>query len=66
MRDWNKDEGQKKKVERVQCPAEETGDKSIALSAAQRLEHAQRFHRPVRQDLAPLVPKLKFGNVLLL
>jgi hypothetical protein len=45
MSDRAQNKGEKKEIERIKRPPEETSDESIALNAAQRFEQTQRFHR---------------------
>jgi hypothetical protein len=42
--DSGEHEGKQEKIERVQGPAEETGDERVSLIAGQRFEKPQRFH----------------------
>ena len=45
VRDRDEHEGEEEKIERVEGPAEEAGEESVALVASQRLEKPDRFHR---------------------
>ena len=42
--DRREDEGEQKKIERVERPAKETGDERVPLISRQRLEKPERFH----------------------
>jgi hypothetical protein len=44
MRDWHQDEGEQKKIERIQRPSEETGNECVALIVVELFEETDCFH----------------------
>ena len=64
LRDRRENERQQKEIERVERPAEETGDEGIPLVPSQRLEKPDRFHRAnltfrARNLEAPILPEAR-------
>ncbi len=44
MRHRHDHEREQKKIERVQCPSEETSEESVPLIAVEQFEEPDRFH----------------------